>query len=395
MDYDVFDLGSVDSDRWRDPARRQARLQDLRRAQRRQEQRDRLPDLVLGAALGQRVADRRGHGPGPGRYFIIVPEHAGQRAVVLAEQHARRRTTGARFPRHRRPRQRRPQHRLVTEQFGIERLALVTGWSMGAGQTYQWAVSYPEMVPADAAVLRLVQDQPSTTSSSSRGSRARSPPTPRSGRAGTTEPPAKGLRAAARVYAGWGFSQAFYWDAGLPRDGLRLARGLPRRLLGGLLPRRPRRQQPAVACCGPGRHGDVGATPGLRRRPRPRRWRRSRREPSSCRPRRTSTSRPRTRRGRSSTCANAELRVIPGVWGHFAGRRREPRRTSTFIDDAAQGAAGATDRPVSRRGGGRARRRAGSGPLTTARLSSGRVMGPSGRGPYCPAPGGPQAGGRC
>ena len=26
------------------------------------------------------------------------------------------------------------------------------------------------------------------------------------------EPPAKGLRAAARVYAGWGFSQAFYWD---------------------------------------------------------------------------------------------------------------------------------------------------------------------------------------
>jgi pimeloyl-ACP methyl ester carboxylesterase len=38
------------------------------------------------------------------------------------------------------------QHRLVTEKFGIEKLALVTGWSMGAGQTYQWAVSYPEMV---------------------------------------------------------------------------------------------------------------------------------------------------------------------------------------------------------------------------------------------------------
>ena len=38
------------------------------------------------------------------------------------------------------------QHKLVTEQFGIETLALVTGWSMGAGQTYQWAVSHPEMV---------------------------------------------------------------------------------------------------------------------------------------------------------------------------------------------------------------------------------------------------------
>jgi homoserine O-acetyltransferase/O-succinyltransferase len=26
------------------------------------------------------------------------------------------------------------------------------------------------------------------------------------------EQPTKGLRAMARVYAGWGFSQAFYWD---------------------------------------------------------------------------------------------------------------------------------------------------------------------------------------
>ena len=44
------------------------------------------------------------------------------------------------------------QHRLVTERFGIQRLALVTGWSMGAGQSYQWAVShtprwYPRILP--------------------------------------------------------------------------------------------------------------------------------------------------------------------------------------------------------------------------------------------------------
>jgi homoserine O-acetyltransferase len=35
----------------------------------------------------------------------------------------------------------RAQHRLVTENFGIEELVLVVGWSMAAGQTYQWAVS--------------------------------------------------------------------------------------------------------------------------------------------------------------------------------------------------------------------------------------------------------------
>jgi homoserine O-acetyltransferase len=43
------------------------------------------------------------------------------------------------------------QHRLVTEHFGIEKLHAVLGWSMGAQQTYEWAVRFPEMVPRAAA----------------------------------------------------------------------------------------------------------------------------------------------------------------------------------------------------------------------------------------------------
>ncbi len=46
----------------------------------------------------------------------------------------------------------RAQHKLITEQFGIERLALVFGGSMGAQQTYDWAVRYPAQV-ARAAPL--------------------------------------------------------------------------------------------------------------------------------------------------------------------------------------------------------------------------------------------------
>ncbi len=38
------------------------------------------------------------------------------------------------------------QHRLLTEYFGITQLELVLGWSMGAQQTYEWAVRYPDMV---------------------------------------------------------------------------------------------------------------------------------------------------------------------------------------------------------------------------------------------------------
>jgi homoserine O-acetyltransferase/O-succinyltransferase len=43
------------------------------------------------------------------------------------------------------------QHRLVTEHLGIERLHAVLGWSMGAQQTYEWAVRFPAMVPRAAA----------------------------------------------------------------------------------------------------------------------------------------------------------------------------------------------------------------------------------------------------
>ncbi len=38
------------------------------------------------------------------------------------------------------------QHQLLTEHFEIKELQLVTGWSMGAQQTYEWAIRYPDMV---------------------------------------------------------------------------------------------------------------------------------------------------------------------------------------------------------------------------------------------------------
>ncbi|MFN8188368.1 MAG: alpha/beta fold hydrolase [Gaiellales bacterium] len=44
------------------------------------------------------------------------------------------------------------QHRLVTEVLGVDRLALVLGFSMGAQQAYEWAVRYPDMVERLAAV---------------------------------------------------------------------------------------------------------------------------------------------------------------------------------------------------------------------------------------------------
>lgn len=40
----------------------------------------------------------------------------------------------------------RAQHELVTKKLGIKHARAVLGWSMGAGQTFQWATQYPEFM---------------------------------------------------------------------------------------------------------------------------------------------------------------------------------------------------------------------------------------------------------
>ena len=46
----------------------------------------------------------------------------------------------------------RAQHTFVTDKFGLTSLALVVGGSMGAQQTYEWAVRYPDMVKRAAPI---------------------------------------------------------------------------------------------------------------------------------------------------------------------------------------------------------------------------------------------------
>lgn len=40
----------------------------------------------------------------------------------------------------------RAQHELVTMHLGINHLRAVIGWSMGGGQTFQWATQYPDFM---------------------------------------------------------------------------------------------------------------------------------------------------------------------------------------------------------------------------------------------------------
>lgn len=103
------------------------------------------------------------------------------------------------------------QRRLLVEQFGIEEVALVYGWSMGGMQAYHWAARYPDMVMRAAVVCGSARCSP-YNHVFLEGVKAAltADPAFRNGR--FVEKPVVGLRAMGRVYAGWAMSHAFYRD---------------------------------------------------------------------------------------------------------------------------------------------------------------------------------------
>jgi homoserine O-acetyltransferase len=101
------------------------------------------------------------------------------------------------------------QHRLVSSGFGIRRVALVTGWSMGAQQTFQWAASHPDMVERIAPFCGTAK----TTLHNAvflQSVRSALPADAAWMDGNYKDELVKGVRAFSRVYAGWAFSQPFY-----------------------------------------------------------------------------------------------------------------------------------------------------------------------------------------
>jgi homoserine O-acetyltransferase len=83
----------------------------------------------------------------PAKYFIIVVNQIGNGLSTSPHN-----SSGAAFPKVRIGDDVRAQHKLLTEKFGLTSLALVVGGSMGAQQTYEWAVRYPDFVKRAAAI---------------------------------------------------------------------------------------------------------------------------------------------------------------------------------------------------------------------------------------------------
>lgn len=101
------------------------------------------------------------------------------------------------------------QERLLRDVFGIEELALVYGWSMGAQQAYHWGALYPDRVKRIAALCGTAKttDHNRIFLKSLRAALTADPAWVGDRFEGT---PDRGFHAFALIYASWAASQAYY-----------------------------------------------------------------------------------------------------------------------------------------------------------------------------------------
>ena len=101
------------------------------------------------------------------------------------------------------------QRRMLAEIWGVTKLALVYGWSMGAMQAYHWAALFPDAVERIAVVCGAARCAPHNQVFNE-GVRAALSADPAFSDGVFGARPVRGFRAMGRVYAGWALSQTFY-----------------------------------------------------------------------------------------------------------------------------------------------------------------------------------------
>ena len=151
--YELYDVGNLELEEGRTIRACNLAYATFRQAQCRERQRHPHSHLVL--------RHQQDHGAGlywsgslalgPDKYFVIVVNQIG--SGLSTSPHNTPAPGGmANFPHVRIGDDVRAQHKLLAEKFDIKSLALVVGSSMGAQQTYEWAVRFPDMVKRAAPI---------------------------------------------------------------------------------------------------------------------------------------------------------------------------------------------------------------------------------------------------
>ncbi|MEQ8965057.1 MAG: alpha/beta fold hydrolase [Azospirillaceae bacterium] len=142
------------------------------------------------------------------RYFVVVPSMFAN-GLSSSPSNTPPPHDRARFPAITIRDNVRAQHRLMTEHFGVRRIELAIGGSMGAFQVYQWALDYPDLVERLAPCCGAARVSRHCWVFLD-GARAALEADPALAGGDYSSPPATGLKALGRVWAGWALSQQFY-----------------------------------------------------------------------------------------------------------------------------------------------------------------------------------------
>ncbi len=264
----------------------------------------------------------------PTEYFVVVPNMLGN-GLSSSPSNTPPPYDRARFPRVTVLDNVAAQHRLLTERFGVEKLALVVGYSMGAQQTFQWGASYPGMVERILPFCGSARTSPHnfvflegvkaalTADAAFKGG-------------WYDQPPTTGLRAFARVYAGWALSQAFYRERVYLEQGYSSLEDYLIAFWEGNYVGKDANDllamlwtwQNADIAATPGFDGDLEMALGAVE------------AKAIVMPGQTDLYfTPEDNEYEVSRMPNAELRPIPSIWGHLAGSGRNPEDVR-FIDEA-------------------------------------------------------------
>lgn len=167
-----------------------------------------LPSFYLGDHHGYDHLIGEGLAFDPARYFIVATDMF-QNGLSSSPSNTPPPFDGPRFPQIEIRDNIEAGYRLLTEEFDVQHLAVVAGFSMGAQQAFQWAVSYPDFmdhaigycgsaVEHPHGVIRLEGFKSAIMSDAAFNG------------GDYFEPPVTGLAAGGTHWAAWGTSQEWY-----------------------------------------------------------------------------------------------------------------------------------------------------------------------------------------
>lgn len=158
----------------------------------------------------EQVYIEEGRALDPSKYFIIIVNQIGN-GLSTSPSNSSGTLAGPGFPKVRITDDVRAQHRLLTKHFGINSLALVVGGSMGAQQTYEWAVRYPDFVKRAAAIAGTARNsEHDFLYTETLVEAITSDPNYQDGNYGSCQEVADGLKRHAKIWTIMGWSTEFF-----------------------------------------------------------------------------------------------------------------------------------------------------------------------------------------